>query len=82
MSEYYCHGCAVKNGLVKPTITASLTGSAYQLEKFIKHTAPTENYAINSVFDTADYGKYRDYTISGALSGCVEIDNEGRSNIL
>ena len=82
MSHYYCHACAVKKGLVTPTITANLTGTNYQLDKFIKHTAPTGNYAMNSVFNDPKYPTYRDYTISGALSGCVEVDNKGRSNII
>jgi hypothetical protein len=82
MSDYYCHSCAVKLGLITPTITANLTGSNYQLEKFIKHTAPTGRYSINSVFDDPNSSKYRDYTISGSLSGCLEIDGGGRKNLL
>lgn len=82
MSEYYCHACAVKNGAVQPTVTTNLTGSNYQLEKFFKHTAPTGHHAINSVFSDKSYAKYRDYTISGSLSGGVEIDDQGRTNII
>lgn len=82
MSDYYCHACAVKLGLIMPALTTDLTGCDYQLEKFIKHTAPTGSYSINSVFDDPKYAEYKDYTISGALSGCVEIDNRGRKNLL
>ncbi len=82
MSEYYCHSCAVKLGLITPTITTNLTGCDYQLEKFIKHTAPTGCYSINSVFDDPSYSNYRNYTISGSLSGCLEIDGGGRKNLL
>jgi|APCry1669189241_1035207.scaffolds.fasta_scaffold09463_1 hypothetical protein len=82
MSTYYCHSCAVKLGLITPTTTANLTGCNYQLEKFIKHTTPIGSYSINSIFDDPNYSKYRDYTISGSLSGCLEIDDKGRKNLL
>jgi hypothetical protein len=82
MSDYYCHYCAVQLGLITPTISINLTGFNYLLEKFIKHTAPIGNYTINSVFDNPTYCKYRDYTISGLLSGCLEIDGRGRKNLL
>ena len=38
--------------------------------------------SINSVFDDPSYSNYRNYTINGSLSGCLEIDGGRRKNLL
>lgn len=82
MSDYYCYPFAVKHGIIKPSSPTNLTGQAYQLEKFIKHTAPTGSYSINSVFDNPAYSNYKNYIVNGLLSGCAEIDDKNRLNLI
>ncbi len=82
MSEYYCHSCAGEMGLMNPASPLSLTGTDYQLGKFIKHTDPTGTYPINSVFGDTDYGTYENYVVSSAGSGFLELDDRGRRNIV
>jgi len=77
MSQFFCHSCSV-SGLVTPAMPTSLTGTSYQLEKFIKHTAPTVTYPINSIFDDPTYDTYSGYIVTGTISGLLEIDNYGR----
>jgi hypothetical protein len=45
MSEYYCHSCALAQKWFTTPVEVdklNLTGSQYQLSKFIKHTTPVE----------------------------------------
>ncbi len=81
MPQYFCHSCSVL-GLVTPAIPASLTGTSYQLEKYIKHTAPTGTYPINSIFDDPTYDAYSGYIVTGTISGLMEIDDYGRKNFI
>ena len=55
MPTYYCHECAREHNLIAPIMPASglPASGTYSLEKFIKHTAPKDVYAVNSVFDEA-----------------------------
>lgn len=82
--KHYCPECAVHLKLVNPidATTQNLTGSIYQFEKFVKHTAPIEYRGIISVFFGQDYPLYRDYTISGSLSGSLQIDDQNRRNLI
>lgn len=81
MPQYFCHACSV-SVLVTPVFPASLTGTSYQLEKYIKHTAPTGIYTINSVFDDPTYNAYSGYIVTGTISGLLEIDDYGRKNFI
>ena len=85
MSQHYCHDCAIRNGLINPLDTSAinLTGSSYLFDKYIKHTAPTGGYEnLLSIFNRPEYGEYRNYTVSGSLSGSAEIDDQGRTNLI
>ena len=82
MAQIYCHACTLKLGIVRPASPASLTGTTYQLEKFIKHTAPTGTYPVNSVFNTPDYESYRSYVVSALSSGSALVRDDGRVNLL
>jgi hypothetical protein len=83
MSKYYCHDCALAQKVYAPIVDyISLTGTQYQLEKFIKHTAPITLSGIVSVFDDPRYIQYKHYTVNTSASGSVEIDNQGRTNIV
>lgn len=82
MPQYFCHVCSSALGLVTPANPASLTGTYYQLEKYIKHTAPTGTYPINSIFDDPSYATYSGYIVTGTISGLMEIDDIGRKNFI
>jgi hypothetical protein len=81
MKNYFCHNCAVKLGISLPAETETLTGSEYQLEKVLKHTAPTVKYPFVSIFDSTGFQEYKTYTVSTASSGWVEEDEKGRINM-
>lgn len=80
MSTYYCHDCSISLGLIVPQIPTSLTGTNYQLERYIKHTAPTGTYFVNSVFD--DPLAYSGYIVTGTMSGFLEVDDRNRNNLI
>jgi len=83
-SQFFCHSCAIRLGHIQSVTTTSpnLTGSAYQFGKYIKHTMPCNYAGVLSVFDRPDYLDYQKYTVSGLLSGCCEIDTQGRANLI
>jgi hypothetical protein len=83
-SQFYCHSCAISLGHIQPisSITPNLTGSSYQFGKFMKHTMPNSYNGLLSIFDRPEYADYQNYTVSGALSGCCEIDIQGRTNLI
>jgi hypothetical protein len=82
--QHFCHDCAVRLRHVSPIDAAvtSLTGSNYQFEKFTKHTAPAQYNGLVSVFFSQEYPRYRDFTISGSLSGGLQIDDKSRKNLV
>jgi len=83
MTKYYCHECSIELGfLIDNAPTTNFTGSSEQLEKFIKHTTPTQSYDINSIFNDKSYSNYRDYIVNTLASGSVEIDDQNRKNIV
>ena len=82
MSKYYCHKCAEALGFLPTKIEMNYTGSLVQIDKFIKHTMPSTTYKINSIFNTNDYAKFKNYIINTIHSGSVEIDSNGRINIV
>lgn len=80
--NFYCYSCTPRTTTSSATVPLALPTNPYQLEKFIKHTSPTGVYSINSVFDSTDYAKYRDYIVSAQASGCLQIDDNGRRNYI
>lgn len=82
MSRYFCHECGANHGYLESVHTGSLTETDYQLAKYMKHTVPDSKYAVQSVFTSGTTEKYRDYIVSSALSGSVEIDDRGRTSII
>jgi hypothetical protein len=81
MSQFFCHLCSVAH-LVTPELPVSLTGTPYQLGKYIKHTAPTGTYPLNSIFDDPTYTAYSKYIVTGTMSGFLEVDGYGRKNFI
>lgn len=82
MSTFYCHQCSVALGIVSPEIPDSLTGTTYQLEKYIKHTAPIGTYPVNSVFLDSSYDGYRNYIVTATVSGSACFDDRGHLNLV
>jgi hypothetical protein len=80
--KFYCHECAARMKLMNPVNPENFAGTPYQLEKFIKHTAPTDSYPVVSIFDDSDYESYRTYIVNTSGSGCLMIDDQGRSNLI
>lgn len=78
----YCHSCATHLGLIQPSDFITLTGTSYQLEKYVKHTVPTGTYSINSVFADPTYEKYSQYVVTTMASGSAVVDERGRVNLL
>ena len=84
MSVYYCHTCAAIKGWMTAASPASLTGTEYQLEKYIKHTTASASaaYPIVSIFDNPSYDIYRVHVVNTSASGSLEIDDQGRRNLI
>ena len=80
--QYYCHKCAIGLGLLRPAATTDLTATQYQLEKYLKHTAPTSAYNFNTVFSSPASETYQNYIVTAVASGYVQIDDLGRKNIV
>jgi hypothetical protein len=82
MSKYTCIDCAINQNSYNPAIPKNLTGTQYQLEKYLKHTAPASLYSFNSVFIDPSMAAYRNYIVSAVSSGYVEVDNHHKLNIV
>jgi hypothetical protein len=84
MTQYFCYRCAISNNLISPVEadTLNLTGTSYQLGKYIKHTTPPTGSGFVTVFEDPTYDNYRNYIVTGTISGMLEIDNQGRKNLL
>ena len=84
MSNYYCHTCARSLGLLTGMSTGSLnlTGNSYLLGKYEKHTQIPTGDGVVSIYDDPSYNVYHDYTISGCLSGSLELDSQNRKNLI
>jgi hypothetical protein len=82
VSRYYCHQCAIKLGYKGCPTTEDVLGSTYQVKKFIKHTVSSPQYNQVSIFDDPSTQAYQDYIVNSFASGCFEIDDRGRGNII
>jgi len=82
MTDYYCHACATTKGLAAVNVPADLTGSNYQVGKFFKHTSPDPAIPVQTVLNLPDYDDYKDLMINTAASGSVEVDQQGRRNLI
>jgi hypothetical protein len=81
MPKHYCHRCAINRGVIVPCNPTTLSGNQYQLDKYLKHTAPTSAYPINGIFDDPSYNTYKDYVITTLASGTVSQQDNGRINM-
>lgn len=81
-AQYYCHECSVNAGYLQNVNSEiNFTGSSYQLDKFLKHTLPSESTNYYTIFDSQEYDNYKDGVINTIASGSVEIFN-GQKNIV
>ena len=82
MPKYYCHTCCRASGLIAPVDPSALPPGPYQLGKFVKHTAPSSVHSVNSIFHDPDWSAYEQYLVNTAASGCLEIDDQNRKNLI
>ncbi len=83
MGKYYCHECGAKLGKINPVSEEfCATGNRYMLEKFYKHTVPPTCSGLISIFDEPSYENYKNYILYTVASGCIEVDDMGRENII
>ncbi len=80
--QYYCVDCAMACGRLRPAIPANLFHTQYQMEKYVKHTAPSSTFSFNSVFSDPSTIAYRDYIVTTVSSGPVQVDSLGRLNVM
>lgn len=87
MSKQYCRECAKKLGYIQfvdPVTDFSGSVGSYKFKKYQKHTTIPANTSsgIISVFQPSDYETYKSYSINAAKSGSVELDDNGRINLI
>lgn len=80
--QYYCIDCAISGGQLQPAVPANLFDTQYQLEKYLKHTAPSSIYGFNSIFSDPSTVAYRDYIVTTVSSGHVQVDTSGKVNVI
>ena len=78
---YYCHEGAASRGML-PSIPTTLVTNQYQLEKYLKHTNPASTAGMTGVFTAPGSEAYQKYVVTAVASGHVEIDSQGRMNIV
>jgi hypothetical protein len=81
MVQHYCHSCAIALGIPATVQTDKLLDSQYQLDKFLKHTAPGTTYQINSIFADPGTASYAQYVVNTAGSGWYQVDDQGRHSM-
>ena len=87
MNTYYCHTCALKLGIYAPPAdpaSINLTGSCYTLTKFIEHTVPASGSykKVSSIYSDPTYDTYKNYYVSGSISGSLEVQSDGKKNLI
>ena len=78
-----CNECAIIHGILPHyDFVPNLTGSAYTLDKFIKHTDYQALPGLLSIYDDPSYSNYENYCVSGLNSGsCTVYENAGVRNV-
>ena len=82
MPVYYCHDCADVLGLLQDYPVQPSIGTTYQQDKYFKHTVPSTQYPLQSVFTSPSTEEYGQYIVDASSAGSVEIDDMGRKNII
>jgi hypothetical protein len=84
MPVYYCHECARASGLVNPVLPMSglAPTSGYTLQKFLEHTVSGMTGKLKSIFADRSWAAYQDFMVDAVNSGCLEVDDQNRKNLI
>jgi len=83
MEKYYlCSSCKKSTGEINTGMYSDPLGSTYQQDKYKKHTVPTTGYDKQSVFIDFTETEYTGLIQEAVLSGSLEVDEQGRKNII
>ncbi len=80
--KYYCHTCGSKLGLIRDPPHGKIIRTAQQYTSHLKHTVPDSRFSIQSVFADPSTSAYAGHLVSAMLAGAVEVDEQGRTNII
>jgi DNA-directed RNA polymerase subunit RPC12/RpoP len=80
--KYYCHKCANELSLIPSPPSGKIVRTPYQYEKHLKHTSFDATYSIQSIFSDSSTSAYANYIVDSIDTGAVEIDEQGRKNII
>lgn len=79
MQGSLCWSCANAEGYLASIQTGAILGTAYQVQKFVKHTRPLWVISgVNSVFANPSTAAYANYIVHSAASGSVALDRWGQ----
>jgi hypothetical protein len=76
---HLCWVCATEKGLAHNLDPSTLLSTDYQLDKFIKHTVPSSNETLQSVFNDPTYQNYERWAVNAVASGCAVLDAHGHT---
>lgn len=79
--RWLCNDCARKLAELPPEPSGSLLLTAYQQQKFSKHTVGDPASPTNSVYNSGDESAYEDSARRTMQEGAVQIDDQGRRNV-
>lgn len=79
---YYCHRCGCNLGLIPDPPRGKIVRTVKQYEKHRKHTVPDSRYPIQSVFVDPSTSVSASYLVDAMLAGAIEVDEQGRTNII
>lgn len=82
VAEYFCQSCSIVGGILLLPSSGPFTGTRYQHDKYIKHTAVTSIQGLNSVFTGPGSFSYAAAIDSALTFGFVERDDRSRINIV
>jgi hypothetical protein len=84
MPLYYCHECASASGLINPVLPMSglAPTSGYPLQKFLEHTVSGMTGKLKSIFNDGSWAAYQDFMVDAVNSGCLEVDDMNRKNLI
>ena len=80
-----CNKCAAARGVIPSynPATTNLTGSKYQLDKFLEHTQTgSRSGAVVSIYADPNYESYKELLFSAILSGSYHQDRAGRESMV
>ena len=79
--QWFCNECCRRAGILPPTPATSVLSTAYQQEKFGKHTFGDPTARKNSVYTNRDPTAYGESIAHTVRDGALQIDDRGRRNV-